>query len=128
MKPDDQRPSGGDPDGARLSAAGDVVIVLCTTSEAQAGSLADALLAAGLVACVNLVGPVESRYLWEGRAEVSREMLSVMKTTRARLAELTAAIVAAHEYELPEILVLPVDSGLEGYLGWVARSCGGATG
>lgn len=125
---DDQRPSGDTTDGARLCPAGDVVVVLCTTSEAQAGPLSDALLAASLVACVNLLGPVESRYLWEGRTETSREMLLVMKTTRARLVELTAAIVAAHEYELPEILVLPVDSGLDGYLAWVARSCGGAAG
>ena len=112
------------PQAVMRDAAG-FAVVLCTTSEAQAGPLADALLAAGLIACANLVGPLESRYLWQGRAERSREMLLVMKTTRARLAELSAAIVAAHEYDLPEILALPVESGLDAYLAWVAQACGG---
>ena len=44
---------------------------------------------------------------------------SLIKTTTARYAALEAAIRAAHPYELPEIVAVPVAAGLPDYLDWV---------
>ncbi len=37
----------------------------------------------------------------------------------ARYADLEAAIRAAHPYELPEIIAVPIARGLPGYLDWL---------
>ncbi len=96
---------------------------MCTTPVEGARALADRLLTDRLIACANLVGPVESRYWWKGKIEEGREILLVLKTTAARCAELRARIEELHEYEVPEMLELPVSGGLGAYLEWVAREC-----
>ena len=88
-----------------------------TREEAQA--LAAVLLDGRLAACVQVVGPVESRYRWEGRLETATEWLLVVKTTAGRYDEVEAAIRAAHSYDVPEILAVPVVGGSEAYLRWV---------
>ena len=60
-----------------------VVLVLCTVPEPEARSLVDQLLEERLVACVNMLGPVVSRYHWEGKIDEGREMVLLMKTTTA---------------------------------------------
>ena len=102
-----------------------VVLVLCTVPEQEAAALADRLLEERLVACVNFVGPVRSRYRWEGALEESRETLLLMKTTSVLRASLRSRIVELHSYAVPEVLEFEADSGLPAYLGWVADACGG---
>jgi periplasmic divalent cation tolerance protein len=43
-----------------------------------------------------------------------------VKTTAARFAALRDRIVAAHPYELPEVIAVDVAAGLPAYLDWVA--------
>jgi periplasmic divalent cation tolerance protein len=45
-----------------------------------------------------------------------------MKTTSDRLDALQARVRELHGYELPELLVLTVDSGSQAYLMWVEES------
>jgi periplasmic divalent cation tolerance protein len=100
-----------------------VCVVLCTVGESKARALADALLGERLVACVNFLGPLTSRYVWQGAIEEAREVLLVMKTTTACVAALRARIVALHEYQVPEIIELSVAGGHPPYLEWVLASC-----
>lgn len=100
-------------------AAGDVVVVLCAVPEASAAPLVDALLEQRLVACAQMVGPVRSRYRWQGVVEESSEILLVLKGARDRLAALREAILARHPHEVPEIVELPVAGGHLPYLEWI---------
>ncbi len=72
-----------------------------------------------LAACVQVVGPVESRYWWEGSVETATEWLCVAKTTADRYDELEAAVRAVHSYDVPEVLAVPVVRGSEAYLRWL---------
>ena len=101
----------------------EVIVVLCTAPEARAGELANRLLEERLVACVNFIGPVLSRYWWEGAVEEAREMLLVMKTAAPLVTRLRARIGELHPYEVPEVLEVRADGGLPAYLDWVARTC-----
>lgn len=103
-----------------------VSVVLCTVPSDSGPGLADRLLEARLVACVNLVGPIESRFWWEGRIDEAEELLMVLKTTRDRVPELIERLAEWHPYDVPEALELPVDRGFVPYLDWVAQSCRGA--
>ena len=100
-----------------------VTLVLCTAPAAEARQLADALLGERLVACVNLVGPMTSRYWWDGEIAESSEILLVMKTWSPVAAKLRRRISELHSHDVPEVLEFHADSGLAAYMTWVASSC-----
>jgi periplasmic divalent cation tolerance protein len=98
----------------------DVLIALCTCPDAAVGErIAEALVGEGLAACINTLPGITSVYLWEGKVQRDSEVLLLMKTTRARLAELTDRVRQLHPYELPEVIAVPVSGGLPDYLQWV---------
>ena len=101
----------------------DVVLVLCTAPVVEARTLVDALLSERLIACANLLGPVTSRYWWQGAIEEGQELVLLMKTTRPIAPRLRARIAELHSYDVPEVLEFAVDGGLPAYLEWVAASC-----
>lgn len=87
---------------------------------AAAERLAEALVEQRLAACVNILAPCRSVYRWKGAVQRDEEHPVLIKTTEERYPALEAAIRAAHPYELPEIVAVPVERGLPAYLEWVA--------
>jgi len=86
----------------------------------SAAQLAEKLVGERLAACVNILAPCASVYRWQGAVETATETPLLIKTLRSRYGKLEQAIRAAHPYELPEIVAVPVESGLPAYLDWVA--------
>lgn len=106
-------------------AAVDLVIVLTTVPDDGSGEeLARTLVEERLAACVNVHAPMVSIYRWRGQVEREGERQLVIKTARARLPALEARLKALHAYEIPELLVIPVESGSEAYVGWVRAETG----
>lgn len=101
---------------------GTVTVQLTTTApdEVTAERLAGLLLDQRLAACVQVVGPITSHYRWEGARQRDTEWLCLAKTTASVAGRATAAVVAAHPYDEPEVLVTPVAGGSAGYRRWVA--------
>lgn len=97
-----------------------LVVLTNAPDEATAQDIAARLVEYGLAACVNVLSPCRSVYRWQGAMESTQEVPLLIKTTPARYAEVQAAIVAAHPFEVPEIIALPVGDGLPAYLDWVA--------
>lgn len=87
---------------------------------AVAERLAEALVEQRLAACVNLLAPCRSVYRWKGELQRDEEHPLLAKTTTERYAALESAIRAAHPYELPEIVAVPIERGLPEYLAWIA--------
>lgn len=103
----------------------DLRTVLITAPDAAtAETLARTLVEERLVACANLVPGVVSIYRWQGEVERAEEILLVLKTVAARTEELRERAVELHPYEVPEVLVLPVEGGHGAYLDWVRASVG----
>jgi periplasmic divalent cation tolerance protein len=97
-------------------------LVLCTCPNAEvAQTLACALVDEHLAACVTVVPAVQSVYRWQGAVQVDDEVLLLIKTVSAQLQSLQERIQSLHPYELPEIVVVNIDSGLPAYLDWLAR-------
>ncbi len=98
-------------------------IVFVTAPDLKtARKLARAALEARLIACANLVPRIESHYWWQGKLESSKEVLIVMKTTKARLAALEKLVLKIHPYDTPEFVVLPLTGGNARYLAWLDES------
>ena len=99
-----------------------LLLILSTTPDREtAAALARTLVEDKLAACVNLIPQVTAIYEWQGRLEESSEVLLLIKTTKHNYLAVESALRAQHPYELPEILAVPVDQGLPGYLDWVER-------
>jgi periplasmic divalent cation tolerance protein len=96
-----------------------VLVFTNLPDRASAEKLAGLLVERRLAACVNLLAPCASVYRWQGAVQRDEEYPLLIKTTQARYAELEAALRAAHPYELPEIIAVPVSAGLPAYLRWV---------
>ena len=85
-----------------------------------AHSLARALVDAKLAACVNILPGVRSIYRWQSRIEEATEATLLIKTTRDLYPKLQQALVAAHPYDLPEVVAWPLSEGYAPYLQWVS--------
>ena len=75
-----------------------------------------------LAACVNLIPKVESIYYWNNEINQDLEVLTLFKTKEEFLDKLESAILELHSYDVPEIIVLPVEGGSKSYLEWMADS------
>ncbi len=91
-------------------------------SEEEVERIGAALVERRLAACVQAIGPISSRYRWQGEIETAREWICVAKTEASRYPEVEAAIGELHSYEEPEIVATPIVAGSKGYLDWIGES------
>jgi periplasmic divalent cation tolerance protein len=101
----------------------DYIQVLTTVgSEEEAELVSSSLVERRLAACVQVVGPILSRYRWQGEVECEQEWQCLAKTEAALYGEVEAAIRELHSYDEPEIIATPIVAGSRGYLDWVSES------
>lgn len=94
---------------------------LTTTADTReaAERIAGALLEPHLAACVQIDGPFESRYWWQGRLEVQNEWRCTVKLRADRFPAAEAAIRAVHPYAVPQLVATPIVAGGADYLAWI---------
>lgn len=98
----------------------DYIIVLNTCNSTDIAALiADTLVSKKLAACVNMISGVESVYQWQGKIERDKEILLIIKTKRALFSQIEQTIQELHDYELPEIIAVPIETAEKNYLNWI---------
>jgi periplasmic divalent cation tolerance protein len=98
-------------------------LVMTTFADEENGrQIIDALLAERLAACVQVM-PVQSVYRWQGKVECAGEQLALIKTKRSLFSQVRDAILAQHIYQVPEIVLVPIQDGSAAYLDWIAAEC-----
>ncbi|XP_020213930.1 protein CutA, chloroplastic isoform X1 [Cajanus cajan] len=99
------------------------IVVYVTVPNKEAGkNLAESIVQEKLAACVNRVPGIESMYQWEGKIQTDSEELLIIKTRQSLLEALTEHIKANHQYEVPEVISLPITGGNLKYLEWIKES------
>ncbi|CDP11479.1 unnamed protein product [Coffea canephora] len=99
------------------------IVVYVTVPNKEAGKkLAESIVKEKLAACVNRVPGIESVYEWKGEVQTDPEELLIIKTRESLLDALTQHVKANHEYELPEVIALPITGGNLQYLEWIKNS------
>lgn len=101
-----------------------VVILVTTPGPEEGRKVAEALVGEKLVACVNMVESVSSIYRWKGKVERDREALLIMKTRATLVERVIARVKELHSYEVPEVIVLPIEAGNPDYLKWIEEVTG----
>jgi len=97
-----------------------VNIVLTTVSnQKQAEELAEKIVEARLAACVQILPPMTSVYVWEGKVQKESEHLLLIKTLEEKFDELAAFITANHGYDVPEIVAIDAKNVSGPYQTWI---------
>jgi periplasmic divalent cation tolerance protein len=102
--------------------ADEKLLITTAGSKEEASRIARTLVEEKTAACVNIVGPIESVYRWQGKVESAPEFLLLIKTTGCRSAATMARIRELHSYDLPEAIEIGIDGGSAEYLNWIAAS------
>jgi len=97
-----------------------VVTVYATfTYPGQAQTIGMTAVEERLAACVNILQPCRSIYRWEGRVETSTETPALFKTTLDKADALIARIKELHSYDIPAIVVWPIERLSTDFADWV---------
>lgn len=101
-------------------------LVWCPFPDVEsARAAADALLDDRLIACANILGNIESRFVWEGARSVGAEVAVLFKTTAERLEDVTERLGELHPYDTPAILSWHADAAHPATVAWLFGSVSG---
>jgi len=87
----------------------------------KADKIADTLLVERIAGCVQVLGPIKSSYWWEGRIEHAEEWICFIKAKASDYSMIESSIKRVHDYDIPEIIALPILRGSPDYLNWIRR-------
>ena len=94
------------------------VVTTTCANEDETDKIATVLINNKLAACAQMF-PVSSRYVWKGELCKDSEILLLIKCRRDKYDEIEKTILENHSYELPEIILTPVEGGYSKYLQWI---------
>ena len=77
-----------------------------------------------LAACVNILPGCRSIYRWQGAVESADEVPALFKTVDHQAEALMTRIAGLHSYDVPCVVVWPIDKLLGNYAEWVEASVG----
>jgi periplasmic divalent cation tolerance protein len=97
------------------------VLAITTTPEKDAVRISKALVESKFCACINIISNVTSIYHWKGNVETDTESILLIKTEKEFIELIEAKLKEVHPYELPELIVLPIDWGKSEYLDWISE-------
>jgi len=101
-----------------------VLLALSTFPDREtAQRISNQLVTEKLAACANILPAIESVYRWKGEIETGNETLVFFKLSEDQQSTFQEKLRSLHPYEVPEIIFVPVASGLPEYLRWIADSC-----
>ncbi len=72
-----------------------------------------------LAACAQILGEIQSVYVWKGASENNREILLLAKMKTELLDRFIDAVREDHPYDCPQIVALPIFAANEDYFAWM---------
>ena len=99
-----------------------ILVFMTTANKREAEKIVKELLDKHLIACANIIGPVESHFWWQNKTEKADEFLILMKSNQRLFNKLTKTVKELHSYDVPEILAIPIVEGYRPYLEWLKAS------
>ncbi|WP_300719173.1 divalent-cation tolerance protein CutA [uncultured Desulfovibrio sp.] len=99
-------------------------LLACVTvpDGATARTLAHLVVQRELAAGVNILPGALSVYRWKGEIREARECLLLAQVSRAAWEDFRAAVAAAHPYDVPCIVGMPLEKGHAPFLDWIAEN------
>mgnify|MGYP003579881137 CR=1 FL=1 len=101
-----------------------VTVYVTFTYAGQAQEIGTTVVEERLAACVNILQPCRSIFRWKGKVESSTETPALFKTTLDRADALIARIKELHSYDIPAIVVWPIERLPADFGDWVEGNVG----
>lgn len=96
-----------------------IVAMTTTNTEREAKKIACVLVERKKAACVQIIPKIHLIYEWKGLIHDDQEYLLLIKTREKHAKDVMKLVRENSSYEVPEILILPVDAGSDEYLEWI---------
>jgi periplasmic divalent cation tolerance protein len=97
-----------------------IIVTTCADKE-TASLIAETLITKRFAACVKMF-PVASVYFWKGEITNDNEISLFIKSKTSLFDEIMSVIKEIHPYELPEIIQIPIITGLPEYFSWIEEN------
>ena len=94
------------------------LIITTAGNKESAKKLARMLVEKKLASCVQMF-PIDSIYFWQDKICEENEIVLFIKSRTELFDEIKTTIKTNHTYEVPEIIQIPITSGLPEYLKWI---------
>jgi periplasmic divalent cation tolerance protein len=94
---------------------------MTASSHEEAENIAENLVSHKLAACVNILPNMKSFYWWDDKVCKDDELLLVAKIKTSLFKDLEKAVKKLHSYDVPEIILLPIENGSNAYLQWMEK-------
>jgi periplasmic divalent cation tolerance protein len=96
------------------------IVCIVTVPNAEEGAgIGKKLVSEGLAACCNIVPSIRSIYTWQGKLCDEGEALCIFKTRKSLFDRLKKRVKELHSYDVPEVIAIGIEDGLEDYLNWI---------
>jgi periplasmic divalent cation tolerance protein len=89
----------------------------------SARAVAGKLLDERLIACANILGQVESLFIWQGARSSGTETAVLFKTTADQLSVVVARLGLLHPYDTPAIIGWRCEAAHPATMAWLTATC-----
>ena len=79
------------------------------------------IVSESLAACANVLDGMTSVFRWNGELNQESEALLLLKTRSELAAAVVHRVQELHPYDVPAILVLPIEGGSNLFLSWIGE-------
>ena len=98
-----------------------IQVMTTTDKKSLAKAIARSPVGKGLAACIQS-WPINSTFRWKGKVMEGREWMLLIKARSSDYRKVEREIKRLHNYELPEIIAVPMAAGSKSYLNWIKEA------
>lgn len=91
-------------------------------NKSSAKKVSKELLQQKLIACANILSPMESLYCWKDKITVSKECVAIFKTKTTKRQKLERFLLEKHPYDVPCVATISIDAMNTSYEEWLLNS------
>ena len=96
-----------------------VLVYITTENRAEAEKIGGMLVERRLAACANIIEGMRSIFWWEDKLDQAEETILIIKTKEKLVGPLTESVVAAHSYDCPCVVAIPIVGGNPEFIEWI---------
>ena len=95
---------------------------ITASNKKEAERIAKKLLNKKLIACANVIGNVNSYFVWKNKVQNSNEIIICGKTTSKNQKKIIQIVKSLHSYSVPCIIFFDIKNGNKDFLKWIEQS------
>ncbi|HVJ86576.1 MAG TPA: divalent-cation tolerance protein CutA [Caulifigura sp.] len=102
------------------------LVYVTAPNREEALRIGRALVTEALAACANVLDGMTSLYHWNGEIQTESEALLLLKTRSELTTLVVKRVQELHPYDVPAIVVLPIEGGSNLFLSWIGEETSAA--